>query len=522
MENHKKPAKDTIGFIVLGISSLFWLIFRSGKKPSRLQYPCQKIAASNSAVFLAWLTSVFSGHWLYKKTKQHLTLTRVGLAAAIVLLVFSGIKTYKVVKSKYFWQHEVIGQSSSRVVAVHDNRSVGSGGVYYTQVNQGYVDSMVANGILALAGESTVGGAWDRLFRNHNGAVGYQSGEKIAIKVNFNNAWQGDDSFNALPQAINSMINQLVSEIGVNPGDIYIYEVSRPILQYFRDRIDQGVNFVDSDNVNAFCGWDSNYVYFESDSNHSNCADAYRNVPYFITGRNSSCAHNIKYLINVPLMRAHGMAGVTFAFKNHYGSIPGGAVPEVAHKGIRIDNNRDDVGDYVFGCYDTAERGMPLIQLNSQPAFKDKSFLILGDGLFAHSYTNTAYPNSIPEILFFSQDIVAHDSVMWDYFNSHVNSVNDNSRNYIALAAQHGLGTYEHVGDPLVNDYSRIDFVYCNPDCPGISPAPTNTPAPTSMPTPNPISEIFKVLFNWGNNGGEVDFNSDGEVNSFDFSWVVR
>ena len=33
--------------IILGLGSLFWLLYRSGTKPSRIVYPCQKAAATN-------------------------------------------------------------------------------------------------------------------------------------------------------------------------------------------------------------------------------------------------------------------------------------------------------------------------------------------------------------------------------------------------------------------------------------------------------------------------------------------
>ena len=38
--------------IFIGLASLLWLMIRSGKKPSRLNYPCQKAAAANVSIFL--------------------------------------------------------------------------------------------------------------------------------------------------------------------------------------------------------------------------------------------------------------------------------------------------------------------------------------------------------------------------------------------------------------------------------------------------------------------------------------
>ena len=42
-------------YIVIGVGSLLWLIIRSGTKPSRFSYPCQRVAANNSIFFLSSL-----------------------------------------------------------------------------------------------------------------------------------------------------------------------------------------------------------------------------------------------------------------------------------------------------------------------------------------------------------------------------------------------------------------------------------------------------------------------------------
>ncbi|OFW60085.1 MAG: hypothetical protein A2Y75_02015, partial [Candidatus Solincola sediminis] len=50
----KRVRKILLGNVyVLGIASLVWLIIRSGRKPSRLSYPCQKAALANTSVLFA-------------------------------------------------------------------------------------------------------------------------------------------------------------------------------------------------------------------------------------------------------------------------------------------------------------------------------------------------------------------------------------------------------------------------------------------------------------------------------------
>jgi len=40
-------------FFVFGLLSLIWFAFRTGSKPSRVVYPCQRVAASNGSLWLS-------------------------------------------------------------------------------------------------------------------------------------------------------------------------------------------------------------------------------------------------------------------------------------------------------------------------------------------------------------------------------------------------------------------------------------------------------------------------------------
>jgi len=87
--------------LVIGLASLAWLIYRSGTKPSRIVYPCQKAAAVNSYTFLVYPFFAFfinftknvaprayntatrsrRGHLILLSTLLCLTILSLGLAA---------------------------------------------------------------------------------------------------------------------------------------------------------------------------------------------------------------------------------------------------------------------------------------------------------------------------------------------------------------------------------------------------------------------------------------------------------
>ena len=61
------------GMILLGIVSFIWLIVRSGRKPSRLQYPCQRAAAGHSMWLGGYLfagTGSFFSKWRHRHTAE--------------------------------------------------------------------------------------------------------------------------------------------------------------------------------------------------------------------------------------------------------------------------------------------------------------------------------------------------------------------------------------------------------------------------------------------------------------------
>ena len=77
--------------VLFGVASLIWFIFRTGTKPTRAAYPCQRAALANSSILLVlaiplWLTSTFS------KTKKFISEKGVILLFVLVAtnLVLSG------------------------------------------------------------------------------------------------------------------------------------------------------------------------------------------------------------------------------------------------------------------------------------------------------------------------------------------------------------------------------------------------------------------------------------------------
>ncbi len=77
--------------LLLGIASLIWLVFKSGRKPSRIQYPCQKAAATHVSLFLLpLLLPLIHKTYRYLKTCSRQQTIRFAVAAALSIgMIFS-------------------------------------------------------------------------------------------------------------------------------------------------------------------------------------------------------------------------------------------------------------------------------------------------------------------------------------------------------------------------------------------------------------------------------------------------
>jgi len=323
---------------------------------------------------------------------------------------------------------------------------------YWNYLDQATVDSMVEQGLKELTGEATAVDAWQQLIPN------YQTGQKVAIKVNFNNTRECDSTvvaIDALIQPVNAVAKGLTA-MGVAPADICVYDAVRAIPNRFVAGDQYGMSFYD--------GWLDDFCRIEAEFTAvpENRVQFYPPVTISMPAEYvTNVLMNATYLINMPIMKGgHSLAGVTLGFKNHFGSISTCSglhnYVDVVHKPpeYRTDYN-------------------PLIDLIGSPLIGGKTVLTIGDALFAARRFSmppvpwTTFDGQLPNSLFFATDPVAVDCLMHDLLIAEPDtSVPDGSNNYLRLAAEAGLGVYE-IGNPWADpfssgyqsiDYTRIDM----------------------------------------------------------------
>ncbi len=334
-------------------------------------------------------------------------------------------------------------QWKPRVVHVHASSATFwdfQTGWYGDYVNQKVLYRMMDQGLMQLTETSTRAAAWQALIPH------YVTGQRVAIKVNLNCARSVDDSDNsidALIEVVNGIVRGLKG-IGVAESDIWVYDAVRSIPDRFRNGCRfPGIQFSGKD-VNSQGFSDLETVTFEPPLDASPIGHQ----------RISNVLANADHLINVPIMKKHGGAGVTLSFKNHFGSVDDCRALH-PYVGLSSSEYRSDYN--------------PLVDLLRNQHFAGSTVLSIGDGIYGSRGNQSSVPepwvtfdNEAPNSLFFSQDPVAMDCVMYDFLEAE-GEVEPGADDYLKLAAQEGLGAFEHraweASDPK-RWYSLIDYVY--------------------------------------------------------------
>jgi len=483
---------------IAGLASLIWFLIRVVPKPSRATYPCQRLAGPLAGGFVVWIAGLIGSTLAYRRAKRLLEKSRYVLAgicaAAAVAIVWCAVSITdnSPASAAAFAPSESVNSPMGTAKGIHPGRVVwirdpeaadwdSSTGSWWDDNNtdQKTVDAMLSKAIQGLTGRSSDSQAWDALFEDFNkskdlGEVGYRKPEKIAIKLNMNQDRRADwtpDIGNPSPHVVYSLVEQLINKAGVPGSAITLFDATRsigdPIYNKIRGNPDadfQSVRFVVSPDRAG-----SGRIAAQHDTSnplHTRAGTAY--LP--------KCVTEARYLINLALMRAHTLFGMTLCGKNHFGTtyFPNdrGWSPSPLHK---YGNRRNPMGSY--NC---------LVNLNGHEHLGGKTLLYMVDALYpARNQTGNvirfaSFDNDWFSSILVSQDMVAIDSVGLDFLrneqvlNPKVVDVTGNPDNYLHEAAladkppsgtkydpeQDGtalksLGVHEHWNNPKDRKYSR-------------------------------------------------------------------
>ena len=230
--------------------------------------------------------------------------------------------------------------AKSRVVRISDTRMLNSA----EKVDPAAVKPAIAQALTDLTGSGSVKDAWMKIFPD------LQASDIVGFKVNCINRY-----LSSHPEVVIPLAESLAESIDMNPNNIIIWDRTGREL----DRSGYTLNSTGSGIRVMGTRDDSGY----DDSRTITVNEG-------VTVRPSRLlSETCTYLVNIPVLKDHGLAGVTFSMKNHYGSIDN---PNACHRGNcnpYIPNLNNDplvkvktrliFGDAIQGIYDGGPHGSP-------------------------------------------------------------------------------------------------------------------------------------------------------------------
>lgn len=322
---------------------------------------------------------------------------------------------------------------------------------YLNFINQEVVDKMVEKGVCVLTEKNTPDKAWEIIMTE------YRPGDKVAIKPNFNNVHHGYKDLFTSPQVISSVIKGLVEYVGVPEGDIYIYDLCRPIpYENVRNRINYEVNFVDLfepktiiEKIKLRLGLGLQCSDYSAPVEMSNeiIDEKGRGVTCYMPKVLTQAEH----LINIPIFTNHIFISSSGPLKNHFGTVR--------------------FSDYASGPGYLHGKGIEqsIVDINLNYHIINKTRLIIADGLigiYGRGELNSikkwnTFPSEdgIPNSLFFAKDPLAVESVVNDYIEEErrFHKFNILSHEHLHQGMEKGIGIHEHKNKAW--NYEKIKYI---------------------------------------------------------------
>jgi len=482
-------------FPLIGLMSLLWFLTRIIPKPSRASYPCMKVAAPVASGFVVYLLGLLTSVFAFHKAKKYFQQSRYTIAVFFILFALVGAvwmtgssdkPTYAYINKTAVEQpvNQPVGEAKGifpgRVVWVYDPEATNEnctnkwGDAWFLPKNnnQDVIDKMFTDALLAMTGEKTEAEAWNAAFKffnkNHEkGDVGFEEGEIIYIKINATSTWGGNYDTNNFsvknnknygisetnPHLVLAILRQLVNVVGVPQEDIYIGDPMKHIYKHSYDlwsaefpdvhyldhssnRVGREIAVKSSKKVIQYS--DKGQVLREGDWN-----DATKGAP-ITDDALYSIYHNADYMINIPTLKGHKHAGITMFAKNHFGSHTRNDAKHL-HNGL-VAPEQDNPRRTGYGLYRVT------VDLMGHEMLGGNTLFFLMDALYPSDYEidkpdkflMAPFNNDWMSSLFISQDMVAIESVGYDFLYTEFTEESVKSRGLEAYPQMEGTDDYLH------------------------------------------------------------------------------
>ncbi len=324
--------------------------------------------------------------------------------------------------------------------------------------NQEVINQMLSDALKQLSGQGTDSLSWDALFRHFNlseknkSDQGYGPGEIIHIKTNATSTWGSpvDASKNQYwgmysleldnietswaarpdiaetnPHVVLALLQQLVDIYGIPQEQIYVGDPMKNIYKHcyelWHDEFPD-IKYLGNDLIQDYAGLDLQSLgrtpVEESEGEVIYYSDKGAVMTGAISDKVYKITENADYLINVPTLKAHALAGITISAKNHFGTHTRKSA-EHLHPGLTPAKGGTG-GRNEYGHYRVQ------VDLMAHEKIGGNTLLVLVDGLYAgpeatsppDKWDSSPFNGDWTSSLLLSQDQVALESVCFDFLRN--------------------------------------------------------------------------------------------------------
>jgi len=473
-------------FPLVGLAALAWYLVRVIPKPSRADYPCQRVGAPIAFGGMAYLLSLFGLVTAFRKTRKFMFQHRYAAAGACLLI---GLLCSMVVRdfSEFNARAEDTGTftpadgpnqpigtargiNPGRVAWSYDLSACnwdGTSKYWFSEAfnDQTKITKLLNNVICSVASQPAISNAWDVLFRDKNGGPSYVKGEKIAVKLNLNNGGRNSNQIDASPQSVYALLDGLVNQFGASQADITLCDPDREgkcsVVSNYCHAAFPGVNY--DCNLGGFTP--SAFSYSAPGPTETSLATVIVKSKYLITMAilKRHCTPATTY--HDPTDKTdYGNASVTMIFKSNWGIIGN---KRASQHYLLHDWN------YPMASYNQ------LVDIYGSTNINGKTVLNILDGLYTgdrwnslpHKWAMAPFNGHWPSSFFASQDPVALESVGLDFLRSEMPLIKNADRHLHEAALANdppsgtaykpdgvrlqSLGVHEHWNNATDKQYSR-------------------------------------------------------------------
>ena len=379
-----------------------------------------------------------------------------------------------------------------RVVWVHDpdatnencNPNEYGDGWFLPQNNdQDVIDEMLSTGLKNLTGTTSNADAWDSIFIYHNrnngkGDVGYNTGEKIFIKINIVSGWGGNydpidlskvnnGSYGiseTSPQIVLAVLRQLVDTVGIPQDNIYIGDPLRHIYKHLYDYWYlefPDVHYMDHNGYTnlgreVLVASDSAKIEYSDRGKilRTNVWDSWRQGEDPVTEDHFYKIYDeAAYILDLPMLKGHKRAGMTAFAKNHFGSHTREDASHL-HNGLVAPTEMPNVTRPGYGLYRVQ------VDIMGDEILGKKNLVYILDALWSadqeisypKKFQMAPFNNDWMSSIFLSLDPVAIESVGYDFLRTEFTTdrpdLGDGAGTYVQMD---GVDDYLHQAADLAN-----------------------------------------------------------------------